>query len=592
VVTVPLKTTVKEAVVTGEVEKPEFETAEILSVTDTSYTKEQMQIAKFISEYYFSSFSEAVSLFLPYSAGCCAPTTPKNVTQKGIVGVQHPTLSTIQQRAYNQLLQKDKALLFGVTGSGKTEIFISLMFKMMEEGKTSIFLMPEISLTPQMEKRLKVYFGDAVAMWHSKITKKKKEQILKGIENGEIRIVAGARSALFVPLHDLGLIVVDEEHDDSYKAQTRPRYHARDVAVLMGQKRGAKVVLASATPSTTSYYKYDVVKLEKPYVERKKQYHFINGDSINTPILRALQENYVQKNQSLLFLPTRGNFKYLYCERCGKTHLCPYCSVGMALHRKHRHLKCHYCNFTEAIVDTCTYCGHTPLKSERMGTQEAIEVIGSAIEGIKIEQFDRDSISTAKKLKEALKRFESGESHLLLGTQMLSKGHDYANITLSVIMGLDHILGLADYRARERAVALLFQIAGRSGRAKQAEVLVQTNDPEFFKSYLHDYEDFIKDELAFLEMAQYPPFASIARILIAHKDEARAGKITLDTVTRLKAFEEVEIVGHGKAPVERIANKFRFNILLRAKSRVPLLNALHTVDCREIEIDMDPVEFS
>ncbi|SFV68438.1 Helicase PriA essential for oriC/DnaA-independent DNA replication [hydrothermal vent metagenome] len=463
---------------------------------------------------------------------------------------------------------------------------------MMEEGKTSIFLMPEISLTPQMEKRLKVYFGDAVAMWHSKITKKKKEQILKGIENGEIRIVAGARSALFVPLHDLGLIVVDEEHDDSYKAQTRPRYHARDVAVLMGQKRGAKVVLASATPSTTSYYKYDVVKLEKPYVERKKQYHFINGDSINTPILRALQENYVQKNQSLLFLPTRGNFKYLYCERCGKTHLCPYCSVGMALHRKHRHLKCHYCNFTEAIVDTCTYCGHTPLKSERMGTQEAIEVIGSAIEGIKIEQFDRDSISTAKKLKEALKRFESGESHLLLGTQMLSKGHDYANITLSVIMGLDHILGLADYRARERAVALLFQIAGRSGRAKQAEVLVQTNDPEFFKSYLHDYEDFIKDELAFLEMAQYPPFASIARILIAHKDEARAGKITLDTVTRLKAFEEVEIVGHGKAPVERIANKFRFNILLRAKSRVPLLNALHTVDCREIEIDMDPVEFS
>ncbi len=592
-VTVPLKTTVKEAVVTGEVEKPEFETAEILSVTDRCYTKEQMQIAKFISEYYFSSFSEAISLFLPYRRGAPRgyPNMDARVDRGQPQGIA-PTLSTIQQHAYNQLLQKDKALLFGVTGSGKTEIFISLMAKMLEEGKTSVFLMPEISLTPQMEKRLKVYFGNAVAMWHSKITKKKKEQILKGIENGEIRIVAGARSALFVPLHDLGLIVVDEEHDDSYKAQTRPRYHARDVAVLMGQKRGAKVVLASATPSTTSYYKYDVVKLEKPYVERKKEYHFINGDSINTPILRALQENYVQKNQSLLFLPTRGNFKYLYCERCGKTHLCPYCSVGMALHRKHRHLKCHYCNFTEAIVDTCTYCGHTPLKSERMGTQEAIEVIGSAIEGIQIEQFDKDSITTAKKLKEALKRFESGESHLLLGTQMLSKGHDYANITLSVIMGLDHILGLADYRARERAVALLFQIAGRSGRAKQAEVLVQTNDPEFFKSYLHDYEDFIQDELAFLEMAQYPPFASIARILIAHKDEARAGKITLDTVTRLKAFEEVEIVGHGKAPVERIANKFRFNILLRAKSRVPLLKALHAVDCREIEIDMDPVEFS
>ena len=443
-----------------------------------------------------------------------------------------------------------------------------------------------------MEKRLKVYFGDAVAMWHSKLTKKKKASILEGIEEGNIRIIAGARSALFVPLSNLGLIIVDEEHDDSYKAMTRPRYHARDVAVLMGKKLGAKVLLASATPSMTSYYKFDVVKLEKPYIETKKRYQFITGDSINRPILTMLDKNFKEKEQSLLFLPTRGNFKYLYCENCGQTHRCPYCSVGMALHRQRRHLKCHYCNFTEAIADTCTQCGHSPLKSERMGTQEAIEVIKTTIEGIEVEQFDKDSITTAKKLKEALGRFESGESNLLLGTQMLSKGHDYAGITLSVIMGLDYILGLADYRARERAMSLLFQIAGRSGRAKEADVIVQTGDPEFFKSYLHNYEDFIKDELAFLEMADYPPFVSLARILIAHKDESKAGKITLDTVTKLKVFKDIEIVGHGKAPVERIANKYRFNILLRAKNRVPLLKALHAVDCREIEIDMDPVEFS
>jgi len=309
--------------------------------------------------------------------------------------VEAPILSLIQQKAYDKILKKDRALLFGVTGSGKTEIFISLMFKMMEEGKTSIFLMPEISLTPQMEKRLKVYFGDAVAMWHSKLTKKKKASILEGIEEGKIRIIAGARSALFVPLLDLGLIIVDEEHDDSYKAMTRPRYHARDVAVLMGQKLGVKVLLASATPSMTSYDKYDVVKLGKPYIETKKRYQFITGDRINRPILNMLQKNFSEKEQSLLFLPTRGNFKYLYCERCGKTHLCPYCSVGMALHRKHRHLKCHYCNFTEAIQDTCTHCGHTPLKSERMGTVEAIDVIQSVVEGIQVEQFDKDSITTA-----------------------------------------------------------------------------------------------------------------------------------------------------------------------------------------------------
>ena len=334
------------------------------------------------------------------------------------------------------------------------------------------------------------------------------------------------------------------------------------------------------------------MKLDTPYVQTKKKYEFITGDSINHTIVSALERHYKAGNQSLLFLPTRGNFKYLYCQHCGKTHLCPYCSVGMALHRNYRHLKCHYCNFTEAIVDTCTQCGHQPLKSERMGTVEAIEVIKEAIEGIEVEQFDKDSVSTAKRLKEALKRFESGKSQLLLGTQMLSKGHDYANITLSVIMGLDYILGLADYRARERAMSLLFQIAGRSGRSKEAEVIIQTADPEFFQTYLGDYELFIKDELAFLEMADYPPFVSLARILIAHKDEARAAKITLDTATKLKAFKDVEIVGSGKAPVERVANKFRFNIFLRAKNRVPLLKALHAVECSEIEIDMDPVEFS
>jgi len=595
IVSVPLKSTQKKAMIVSEIEKPDFETADIVSVSDEAYTAGQIEIARFISKYYFSSLSESISLFLPYWQKSVQRSAPQGhlSLRSGTFSVQRrPELSSIQQQAYEQLLQKDKALLFGVTGSGKTEIFISLMAKILEEGKTSIFLMPEISLTPQMEKRLKVYFGDAVEMWHSKITKKKKEQILNRIEEGTVRIVAGARSALFTPLPNLGLIIVDEEHDDSYKAQTRPRYHARDVAVLMGQRLGAKVILASATPSVTSYYKYDVVKLEKAYVEMKKSYRFIPGDTIQTPILTALHQNFLQKNQSLLFLPTRGNFKYLYCEHCGKTHLCPYCSVGMALHRKHRHLKCHYCNFTEIIVDTCTYCGHTPLKSERMGTQEAIETITSSIEGIRIEQFDKDSITTAKKLKDALKRFESGESHLLLGTQMLSKGHDYANITLSVIMGLDYILGLADYRARERAISLLFQIAGRSGRAKEANVIVQTGDAEFFKQYLNDYEDFIKDELAFLETAGYPPFVSLARILIAHKDEAKAGKITLDTVTKLKVFDQVEIVGHGKAPIERIANKFRFQILLRAKNRVPLLKALHSVDCREIEIDMDPVEFS
>jgi len=451
--------------------------------------------------------------------------------------------------------------------------------------------MPEISLTPQMEKRLTNYFGKRLVMWHSKLTKKRKEEILEKIHNNEVDIVAGARSALFTPLTNLGLIIVDEEHDDSYKSMMKPRYHARDMAVYMAKKLGAKVILASATPSLSSYHKYDVVRLKKPFIKTKKRYYFMGGTTLNNAMLKKLMENFEAEEQSLLFVPTRGNFKYLYCQKCGVTHLCPYCSVGMALHRKVRHLKCHYCNYTEAIRTVCTHCGYEPLISERMGTEEVKEIVESAIPNMVIEQFDRDSITTATKLKKALKRFEAKESHLLLGTQMLSKGHDYANITLSIILGMDYILGLGDYRARERAMSLLLQVAGRSGRAKSAEVIVQSQNADFFSLYLNDYEAFLKDEMLFVE-DMYPPFVSLARILISHVKEEKAGKITLDTVTKLKAFEGVEIVGHGKAPIERIANKYRFNILLRASKRSILLKALHFVNNPLIEIDMDPVEFS
>ncbi len=583
VVIIPLRGSLKDGVVISIISRPKFDTLAIESNTNKYYNLKQLEVAKFISSYYFSSLGEAISLFIPY------PNIPYIKNQSIIT--KKPILSHIQQQAYNQIITKDKSLLFGVTGAGKTEIFISLIAKMLGDGKSAIFLMPEISLTPQMEKRLRIYFGDSVAMWHSKITKKKKESILNGVTNGNIRIIAGARSALFVPLYDIGLIIVDEEHDDSYKSITRPRYNARDVSVLIANKIGAKVLLASATPSVSSYYKYPIVKLSQPYIKRPKDYHFISGDRLNSSIISTIDRYHKAGEQSLLFLPTRGNFKYLYCDSCGKTHQCPYCSVGMALHRKYRHLKCHYCNFTQAIIDSCSYCNHSPLKSNRMGTVEAIEIISEAVKDIEIEQFDKDSISTTKKLKDALKRFETKQSHLLLGTQMLSKGHDYAGISLAVIMGLDYILGLPDYRARERAVSLLFQIAGRSGRAKKAEVLVQTGDPEFFKAYLSDYEIFIRDELIFLEIAEYPPFVSLARILISHKNEIKASKTTLDIITKLKLHTEIEIVGHGKAPIERIADKFRFNILLKSKKRVPLLKALHSVDCKEIEIDMDAVEF-
>ena len=617
----PIHSKVKQAIVIKEVEKPtDFEAFEILNVLDSYYNSFQIEVARFISYYYFSSLGEALALFIPKravnseqlivnseneSSASRSQTVFGNADErlnsKKILdsdihshrdgGNELPLLSDEQQKVYSQLLKKDKALLFGVTGSGKTEIFISLMAKTIKEGKQCIFLMPEISLTPQMQNRLERYFDKRVAIWHSKLTKKQKEKILDAIYKGEIDIVAGARSALFTPLENIGLIIVDEEHDDSYKSMMKPRYNARDMAIYIGDRLKAKVVLASATPSVSSYYKYDVIRLSKPFIQTKKQYHFVEGVGLDNGMIKKIEQNFKRGEQSLVFVPTRANFKYLYCKKCGKTHLCPYCSVGMALHRYAKHLKCHYCNYTEAIKEECIYCGYSPLTSERIGTVEVKEIIESRVEGIVIEQFDKDSITTPTKLKKALKRFETKESHLLLGTQMLSKGHDYANISLSIILGIDYILGLSDYRARQKAMSLLIQIAGRSGRAKNADVIIQSSNADFFREYINNYEAFLKEEMEFLRDL-YPPFVSLARVLVSHKDDTKGAKITLDTVERLKSFGEIEIVGHGKAPIEKIANKFRYTILLRSKKRMPLLKALHAINSPQIEIDIDPVEFS
>ena len=586
IVTVTILKRAKLAVIIKEVDKPkEFKALEINYLSLNYYTSKQMDIAKFISYYYFSSMGEALSLFIPYL---------KSISEEPIKDIEKiikPQLSQNQNEAYNSLSKKDNALLFGVTGSGKTEIFISMMIDMVDSGKSSIFLMPEISLTPQMEKRLKKYFGNRVAMWHSKLTKKSKEKILEKIYNKEIDVIAGARSALFTPLDNLGLIVVDEEHDDSYKSMIKPRYHARDMAIFIGKKLNAKVILASATPTLNSYYKYPIIRLDKPFIQTEKNYIFVGGSAINQTIISNIRSNFNQSNQSLMFVPTRGNFKYLYCQSCGVTHSCPYCSVGMTLHRYNRSLKCHYCEYTQKIIECCASCGHHPLKSERMGTVEVKEILEETIPKLQIEQFDRDSITTLKRLKDALKRFDSGESQLLLGTQMLSKGHDYANITLSVIMGLDFIMGLSDYRAKERAITLLIQIAGRSGRAKPADILIQTDNKETFLPYIDNYEKFLKEEIEF-RRDMYPPFISLARVLISHKDNKKAMNLTQIVVDKLREFQNIEIVGFGKAPIERIADRYRYNILLRSKKRLPLIDALHRVNQNGIEIDIDPVEFA
>jgi len=577
----------KDAVAISSCEKPDFETNEILKISDFIYSEKQLSLAKFISQYYICSLGDALALIMAYSSASPINTRVKRETT-------HPTtlkLSTKQTTAL-EFLQKHKvSLLFGDTGSGKTEIYMKYFEEMISKGKKSIFLMPEISLTPQMGSRLEEHFGESVVMWHSKLTPKQKREATEKIYNGKAMIIAGPRSALFLPIKDLGLIVVDEEHDDSYKSSSRPRYSARDIAIYMGKLYDAPVVLGSATPSLGSYTKFPHIRLKGGFFNSSKEFIYEKSTEHLTPLIfNHLQNTLVAKNQAIVFLPTRANFKYLVCQDCGHTYECAFCSIGMSVHQKSHALKCHYCNFSQAIPQVCSECRSPNLSSSRLGTAEAVKEISEEFSEAKVEQFDRDVITTSTKLKKALKRFNDKDTDILVGTQMLSKGHDYHGVTLAVVLGMDNMLNMSDYRAREKALSALIQVSGRSGRLSDATVLVQSFNEDFFKAYIGKYEEFLEDEKEFRKEL-YPPYKKLCRILFAHKNGTKARDEMHKMFDNLQQFQNVEIVGHGKCAIERVANKWRFEILLRADKSTDIIRAVRGSKTVLAEVDMDPIEF-
>ncbi|WP_345976645.1 primosomal protein N' [Sulfurimonas sp. HSL3-7] len=596
-VNVSLRNRQLTGVVVQACEIPEFKTSEIGTLTSNYYSPKQIKTAKFISEYYICSLGEALNLFVPFLSEECAVGTVngKSVMENGEERKKQNNTSIVlskkQDDALTFLQQHPVALLFGDTGSGKTEIYMRYFEDILQQGKRAIFLMPEISLTPQMQIRLEEHFGDAIVMWHSKVTKVQKKKLLERIYNGSAKIIAGARSALFLPVEDLGLIVVDEEHDDSYKSNARPRYNARDMAIYMGQLYKVPVVLGSATPSMSSYVKFPHYRLKGGHYTATREFFFESSrEEITQNVEAAIVGTKAKDEQAMLFVPTRANFKYLICEACGHTHSCPYCSVGMSVHHKSNAIKCHYCNFSERIPTQCTKCGHEMLTSNRLGTAEAVRFFEENHPQIRVGQFDRDAVSTQNKLKKLLKAFNAGEIDLLIGTQMLSKGHDYHDVTLAVILGLDNQLNMSDYRAREKALSLLIQIAGRSGRKKAAKVLVQSYNRDFFEPYLNNYEQFLEDEKVFRQ-ALYPPYRKLSRVLFAHQNAYKAEQDMMAMVENLRRFTAVEVIGFGTAQIEKIANKYRFQILLRAEKSTELIEALMRSKTPLAEIDMDPIEF-
>lgn len=585
-VTLKVRNRETDGVVISTCNKPEFETSEILEVLELVYSDKQIELAKFISAYYVCSLGEALGVMTAHDTNCAETDTHNGSEVKSKI-----VLSQKQQEALSFLKEHKVSLLFGDTGSGKTEIYMEYFSDMLKENKRSIFLMPEISLTPQMGQRLKEHFGDLVVMWHSKLTPKQKREALLRINNGTAYIIAGPRSALFLPIKNLGLIVVDEEHDDSYKSSSRPRYNARDLAIYMGKLYEIPTVLGSATPSLNTFVKFPYFRLKGGHFSSKKEFIYEHSaENLSPVILDSLKQSLLSKEQAIVFLPTRANFKYLICGDCGHTYECFFCSVGMSIHQKSRAMKCHYCNFTQAIPQVCSECGGSRLSSTRLGTAEAVKVITEEFSEAKVEQFDRDVITTESKLKKALKRFNDREIDILVGTQMLSKGHDYHGVTLAVVMGMDNMLNMSDYRSREKALSSLVQVSGRSGRKQNAKVLVQTFNEEFFKTYMDNYEEFLEEEKEYRKEL-YPPYKKLCRILFSHKNGAKAIEAMNEMHGKLQKISNIEIVGYGKCALERVADKYRFEILLRAERSTDLIKAISTCKNPLAEIDMDPIEF-
>ena len=615
-----------------------------------------------------------------------------------------PNLTSAQEQARKFAEANETSLIFGDTGSGKSEIYIALIAQALAAGKQALFLMPEISLTPQMTKRLQSYFGERLGVWHSKISPKKKREILAKFNAGVIRLIAGARSALFLPFSDLGLIVVDEEHDDSYKSAAAPRLNARDAAIFVGKKLGIRVVLGSATPALSTYVKQPHFRLRGTYFSSAKRFIFDESETGLSPkILTEIGRSLEAGKQAVVFLPTRANYKYMVCENCGQIVRCPFCAVGMSYHADAAALKCHYCGFSTFYRASCENCGGEVMQARKIGTGELAAQLAARFPSARIAKFDRDEITTQRKLEALLNNFNAHKIDILVGTQMLSKGHDYHGVDLAVIMGIDEHLSYPDFRAREKTLALAMQVAGRAGRSGQGRVVIQTRQSDFFRDYIENYDDFLRDEAEFRE-GLYPPYMRLLRVLISHKNEKAASEIMnvalellrrkqaggsafvshdgLDTGSKRaslnalnlenaagsgsseisnfkfqspdlrasdvnlnrqnasnlkntaqisacdagadsvnlkperngtaqnfinlaaknttensaqhlkeKASESFEIIGYGKAGIAYIASKFRFEILLRASSHVPLINAARALEHLPVEIDMDPVNF-
>jgi primosomal protein N' (replication factor Y) len=505
-------------------------------------------------------------------------------------------------------------LLHGVTGSGKTEVYLHAARTAIDNQKNVLFLVPEIALTHQLIERVQQRFGQRVAVLHSAQAAGERWAEWRRIARGEVQIVIGVRSAVFAPLDRLGLIVVDEEHDPAYKQEEGTRYNARDLAIVRGQIASCPVVLGSATPSLESYLhcqtrRYSLLELPErvearllPSVEivdlRQRQYDENDMGRIFSPPLReALVENYQARRQSVLFLNRRGYASYLQCRSCGEALSCSQCSVTLTFHLGGRVLRCHYCGFARPAPDVCPHCREPELEGSGMGTEQVEEAVRHLLPQARIARLDRDSARKKGFLGRVLESWRAHETDVLIGTQMVTKGHDVPGVTLVGVLLADVALHLPDFRATERTFQLLTQVAGRAGRGEEpGRVIIQTYSPQHYSircAAQHDFSRFAALELRYRKKLGYPPFARMVNVRFEGKDGGRVRESAerfaqLASARVPRNRKSVSILGPAPAPIERIKGRERWQVLLKGEDRLLLHDIVGQVQEEFLDRERSP----
>lgn len=499
--------------------------------------------------------------------------------------VKNIQLTKDQQYIVDSIIKKKErvSLIHGVTGSGKTEVYLALASSILKEGKAVMMLVPEISLTPMMVEVFKQRFGNQVAILHSRLSQGEKYDEYRRIKRQEVKIVVGARSAIFAPLENIGLIILDEEHDSSYKQESKPRYLTSQIAKIRAKYHHAHVVLGSATPSLESYSRalkgiYDLYTLDKrinqkplPHVDvidMVEEMRNQNYSLFSRQMKQKIQETINKGEQMILLLNKRGYASYIRCLDCNEVVKCPHCDVTLTYHKDEHKLKCHYCDYQISYPKICPHCGSVHIKNIGFGTQKIEEEIEKRFDNAKVIRYDVDTTRNKNGHYQLLEKFKNKEANILLGTQMIAKGLDFEDVTFVGVLNADMSLNVPDFRASERTFQLLCQVSGRSGRgSKMGTVMIQTFNPDHYAlqaAAKHDYQSFYNQEMIYRQKAQYPPYCHLVSLIIQSKNEALLHQTSIEIKDYLSQhIHKAKILGPAKSSIYKMQDIYRERILIK-----------------------------